>query len=239
MEIIPAIDLIDGKCVRLTQGDYAQKTIYEENPLKQAKAFEEMGFKSLHLVDLDGAKAGNPQNSSILEKITSQTNLSIDFGGGLKTEKDLEQVWNAGAKMATIGSIAVKKPNLVKEWMQKFAPDKILLAADVKDEKIALNAWQDSSELSIFDFIEDYLQVGLTQFFCTDVSKDGLLQGVNLELYQKLRDRFPNTNIIASGGVASIKDVEELQKIGIDAVIVGKALYEGKISKEEMKGFLG
>lgn len=238
MEIIPAIDLIDGKCVRLTQGDYSQKKIYEENPLKQAKVFEGMGFTSLHLVDLDGAKAGSPQNLLILEKIASQTNLKIDFGGGLKTESDLNQVWNAGADMATIGSIAVKDPELVKSWMQKFDLDKILLAADVKDEKIALNAWQDTSELSIFDFIEAYLQEGLTQFFCTDVSKDGLLKGTNVDLYQKLKKKFPNTRLIASGGVSSAQDLKDLQKIEIEGVIVGKALYEGRISQEEIDFFI-
>lgn len=238
IEIIPAIDLIDGKCVRLSQGDYAQKTIYNENPLEVAKMFEDIGIKRLHLVDLDGAKAGKVINQKVLETIASQTKLTIDFGGGIKTDESIQSVFDAGAHMATIGSIAVKNKELFFAWLKKYGADKIMLGADVKDEKIAVSGWLESTDITIFDFMEENIQQGVSNIFCTDISKDGLLQGPSTELYKKIIDRFKNINFIASGGVSCIKDVEELNAIGCNAVIVGKAIYEGKITLTEFKRYV-
>lgn len=238
IEIIPAIDLIDGKCVRLSQGDYAQKTIYNENPLEVAKMFEDIGIKRLHLVDLDGAKAGKVINQKVLETIASQTKLTIDFGGGIKTDESIQSVFDAGAHMATIGSIAVKNKELFFAWLKKYGADKIMLGADVKDEKIAVSGWLESTDITIFDFMEENIQQGVSNIFCTDISKDGLLQGPSTELYKKIIDRFKNIYFIASGGVSCIKDVEELNAIGCNAVIVGKAIYEGKITLTEFKRYV-
>jgi phosphoribosylformimino-5-aminoimidazole carboxamide ribotide isomerase len=236
---IPAIDLIDGQCVRLTQGDYAQKAVYHSNPLEVALAFEKWGFRRLHIVDLDGAKAGKPTNLAVLKTIAQQTNLVLDFGGGIKTAEDLETIFEAGASMVSLGSLAVKNPDLVKKWIADFGAEKIWLAADVLEETIALNAWQEKSTVSVFDFIADYQQAGLTQFFCTDVSKDGLLQGVSLALYQKLRNAFPTMHITASGGVATWADIEALEQIGLEGVIVGKALYEQRIAADALAAQFG
>lgn len=238
IEIIPAIDLIDGKCVRLSQGDYAQKTIYNENPLEVAQMFEDIGIKRLHLVDLDGAKAGKVINQKVLETIASQTKLTIDFGGGIKTDENIQSVFDAGAHMATIGSIAVKKKELFFAWLKKYGADKIMLGADVKDEKIAVSGWLESTDINILDFMDENIQQGVKNVFCTDISKDGLLQGPSTELYKKIIDRFKNINFIASGGVSCIKDVEELNTIGCNAVIVGKAIYEGKITLNEFKRYV-
>ncbi|MBL7890474.1 MAG: 1-(5-phosphoribosyl)-5-[(5-phosphoribosylamino)methylideneamino]imidazole-4-carboxamide isomerase [Bacteroidia bacterium] len=238
IEIIPAIDLIDGKCVRLSQGDYAQKTIYNENPLEVAKMFEDIGIKRLHLVDLDGAKAGKVINQKVLAIIASQTKLTIDFGGGIKTDESIQSVFDAGAHMATIGSIAVKNKELFFSWLQKYGANKIMLGADVKDEKIAVSGWLESTDITIFDFMEENIQQGVSNIFCTDISKDGLLQGPSSELYKKIIGRFKNINFIASGGVSCIKDVEELNAIGCNAVIVGKAIYEGKITITELKKYV-
>ncbi len=235
IQIIPAIDIIDGKCVRLTQGDYAQKTIYNENPVEVAKQFEAIGITRLHLVDLDGAKKGEVVNLSVLENIASQTQLIIDFGGGIKTNSDIESVFNSGASLSTIGSIAVKDPELFYSWINKYGPDKILLGADVRDEKLAINGWLEKTEISIFDFIKQNMEKGITQLFCTDISKDGLLQGPSIELYKKTIETFPKLNFIASGGVSKIEDIYELERIGCMGVIVGKAIYENKISLEEIK----
>jgi phosphoribosylformimino-5-aminoimidazole carboxamide ribotide isomerase len=237
MIVIPAIDIIDGKCVRLTQGDYAQKTVYNEDPLEVAKEFEAAGLKRLHLVDLDGAKAGAVKNWKVLESIAANTNLVIDFGGGIKKEEDLKVVFDAGAAMATIGSLAVKDEALFAEWITRFGADKFLLGADVKEEKIAVGGWLETTDIDIYGFIDKYVKYGIDQLFCTDVSKDGLLQGPSLTLYENIINRFPGLHFIASGGVASMDDLHALHKIGCSGVIVGKAIYEGRIDLAELKYF--
>jgi len=238
MQIIPAIDLIDGKCVRLTQGDYEQKKIYNEHPLEVAKEFEDAGLNRLHLVDLDGARAGVVKNWKVLETIAGKTNLVIDFGGGIKTEKDLQIVFDSGAALATIGSIAVKNENEFVGWLKKMGTGKFLLGADVKEEKIAIHGWQETTGLWVYDFVEKYLQYGVKQIFCTDVSKDGKLEGPSTELYKNILQKFPELFFIASGGISSMKDLEELEKIGCGGAIVGKAIYENKISLKELKTFI-
>jgi phosphoribosylformimino-5-aminoimidazole carboxamide ribotide isomerase len=234
MEIIPAIDIIDGKCVRLTQGDYAQKTIYNERPLEVARQFEDAGLNRLHLVDLDGAKAGAIKNWKVLETIAGKTSLIIDFGGGIKTEKDVQIVFDSGAKFATVGSVAVKNEEEFVRWLLQFGAGRFLLGADVKNEKIAIHGWQETSDLWIYDFIEKYIQQGITQLFCTDVSKDGKLEGPATDLYKNIIDKFPNLHFIASGGVSSIKDLIELEQAGCKGAIVGKAIYENRISLSDL-----
>lgn len=234
MEIIPAIDIIDGKCVRLTEGDYAQKTIYNANPLEVAQSFADAGIKRLHLVDLDGAKAGKVINWKVLETIASNTSLIIDFGGGIKTEADLKLVYESGASLATIGSLAVKDPDLFESWIQQYGADKFLLGADVKGEFIAIGGWLQVSDQTIIQFIEKYIRKGITQLFCTDISKDGRLEGPSLELYQQITQAFPDLHFIASGGVSSMEDIHALREIGCKGVIVGKAIYEGRIKIEEL-----
>ena len=234
MEIIPAIDIIGGKCVRLTQGDYAQKTVYNEDPLEAAKAFEGAGLKRLHLVDLDGAKDGTVRNWKVLERITGGTDLVIDFGGGIKKEQDLEVVFGSGAALATIGSMAVKHPEVTADWMARYGADKFLLGADVKGEKIAVGGWLETTDTDVFDFIGGYKAKGITKVFCTDVSKDGLLQGPSTDLYTKIIERFPDLWFIASGGVASVADLRKLEEIGCRGVIIGKAIYEGYITLKEL-----
>jgi len=232
--VIPAIDIIEGKCVRLSQGDYAQKKVYNEHPLEVAKQFEDAGLKRLHLVDLDGAKAGSVKNWKVLETIAGKTSLIIDFGGGIKQEKDVEIVFNAGAAMATIGSLAVKDKDTFSAWLQQFGADKFLLGADVKDEKIAVSGWLETTDIWIYDFIEGYIQQGIQQVFCTDVSKDGMLEGPSINLYKSIIEKFPQLHFIASGGVSSLNDLEQLQHIGCKGAIVGKAIYEGKINLQEL-----
>ena len=234
MEIIPAIDIIDGKCVRLTEGDYAQKTVYNENPLEVAKSFEDAGIKRLHLVDLDGAKAGKVSNWKVLESIASNTKLVIDFGGGIKTETDLNIVFNSGASLATIGSLAVKEPELFETWLKQYGENRFLLGADVKGEHIAIGGWLETTNETIIDFIQKYISKGVTQLFCTDISKDGKLEGPSIELYKKIIQQFPALYFIASGGVSSMKDIDELRLIGCSGVIVGKAIYEGRIKISEL-----
>lgn len=234
MQIIPAIDIIDGKCVRLTQGDYAQKTIYNENPLEVALQFQDAGLQRLHLVDLDGAKAGAVKNWKVLEQLTTKTNMIIDFGGGIKTEDDLHIVFNSGAAYATIGSLAVKEEAKFVSWLQSYGSTKFLLGADVKDEKIAVGGWLETTEINILDFIEQYKNHGITQLFCTDVSKDGKLEGPSITLYQKIIHQFPDLHFIASGGVSNRSDLEQLKEIGCKGAIVGKAIYENRISLEEL-----
>ncbi|MEP6466330.1 MAG: 1-(5-phosphoribosyl)-5-[(5-phosphoribosylamino)methylideneamino]imidazole-4-carboxamide isomerase [Parafilimonas sp.] len=238
IEIIPAIDVIDGKCVRLSQGDYQTKKIYSESPVDVAKAFEDAGIKRLHIVDLDGAKQGAIINLKTLESVASSTKLKIDFGGGIKTTVDVESVLNAGAAMINIGSIAVKQPELVEEWITIFNADKILLGADVQDENIMINGWQQSANINIIKYISAYIIKGIKQIFCTDISKDGLLQGVSIDLYKKIINAFPQLNLIASGGVSSVNDIEELNTIGCSGVIIGKALYEGRIQLQQLKNYL-
>ncbi len=237
MQIIPAIDIIDGKCVRLTQGDYAQKTVYNEDPLAVAKEFEAAGLLRLHLVDLDGAKAGAVQNWKVLESIATHTSLVIDFGGGIKKEEDVNIVFNSGAALATIGSLAVKNEVLFVQWLNQFGPDKFLLGADVKDEKITVGGWLETTDIGIYDFIEKYMTHGITQLFCTDVSKDGKLEGPSTILYQQIIARFPDLHFIASGGVSSVEDLNDLQTVGCKGAIVGKAIYENRISLNQLKNF--
>lgn len=237
MTIIPAIDIIEGKCVRLTQGDYAQKKIYNENPLEVAKQFEDVAIKRLHLVDLDGAKAGRIINHKVLESIAANTSLIIDFGGGIKTKEDIDIVFNSGASIVTVGSIAVKQPAMFFNWLQTYGGEKILLGADVKNDKIAIHGWTEQTEINILDFLQQNVDNGLRQAFCTDISKDGLLQGPAINLYKKITGRFPQLNFIASGGVSSLDDLAQLKEIGCSGVIVGKAIYEGKMTLAEMKKF--
>jgi phosphoribosylformimino-5-aminoimidazole carboxamide ribotide isomerase len=237
MQLIPAIDLIDGKCVRLTEGNYNQKTIYNENPLTVAQEFEAHGLKRLHLVDLDGAKAGKVINYDVLEKIAKYTSLEIDFGGGIKTEQDVQKVLDFGAKFVSVGSIAVKNKPLLLAWLEKFGADKILLGADVREEKIAISGWLENTDLNIFDFLATYTQAGITQVFCTDISKDGKLQGTATELYQKILAQFPTLHLIASGGVTTLTDLDDLQKAGCSGAIIGKAIYENRISLAALKAW--
>lgn len=235
MQIIPAIDIIDGKCVRLTQGDYTQKTIYNENPLEVALEFESIGITRLHLVDLDGAKLGKVVNYKVLETIASKTKLSIDFGGGIKTDEDIDTVFSYGANLATIGSIAVKNKALFFSWIRKYGAQKIFLGADVKDEKIAVGGWFETTDISIYDFIEENIKEGIQHVFCTDISKDGLLQGPSIDLYKSMISKFPTMNLTASGGVSNSTDLVELKNIGCSGAIVGKAIYEGRITLKELR----
>lgn len=235
--IIPAIDIIDGKCVRLTQGDYAQQKVYNEHPLEVAKAFENAGVRRLHLVDLDGAKKGAVVNWKVLEAVAGKTGLVVDFGGGIKQRRDLEIVFESGAALATIGSIAVKEPELFFSWVKEYGPEKIFLGADVKDEKIAVGGWLETTGLSVLDFLEANVRQGVRHIFCTDIAKDGLLQGPSIPLYKKILERFNNIDFVASGGVSNIADVHALQQAGCSGVIIGKAIYEGRISMDELKTF--
>jgi phosphoribosylformimino-5-aminoimidazole carboxamide ribotide isomerase len=237
MQLIPAIDIIDGKCVRLTQGDYEQKKIYNEKPLEVAKEFEDAGLSRLHLVDLDGAKAGEVKNWKVLETIASKTSLVIDFGGGIKKEKDVQIVFESGAVLATVGSIAVKDEATFVSWLKQFGAEKFLLGADVKDEKIAVGGWLETTDIWIYDFIEKYINHGVQQIFCTDVSKDGKLEGPSIDLYKNIIAKFPSLHFIASGGVSNMNDLEDLHTIGCAGAIVGKAIYEGRLNINELKSF--
>lgn len=234
MEIIPAIDIIEGKCVRLTQGDYSQKKIYNEHPLEVAKQFEDAGLKRLHLVDLDGAREGKVRNWKVLEAIAGKTELVIDFGGGIKHEEDVRIVFNSGAALATVGSIAVKNEQELVRWFSLFGAGLFLLGADVKEEKIAIAGWVETTDIWVYDFIENYIQQGVKQLFCTDVSKDGKLEGPAIDLYTNVIKKFPALYFIASGGVSSIDDVYALRDAGCSGVIIGKAIYEGRIRIEEL-----
>lgn len=235
MEIIPAIDIIEGKCVRLTQGDYNKKKIYNEHPVEVALQFEDAGLKRLHLVDLDGAKAGQVKNWKVLEAIAGKTSLIIDFGGGVKSEKDVTIIFDSGGQLVTIGSLAVKDETTFVDWLKNWGADKFLLGADVKDEKIAVHGWTETTDIWIYDFIQKYNEHGVHQVFCTDVAKDGALQGPSLELYKSIIEKFPELHFIASGGVSSIDDVYQLQDINCKGVIIGKAIYEGRIQLNELK----
>lgn len=234
IEIIPAIDLIEGKCVRLKQGNFAQKKVYNENPLEVAKQFENAGLNRLHIVDLDGAKSGKLTNLKVLEKLAANTNLTIDFGGGIKSDADIKAVFDAGAKMAGIGSVAVKNAERFFAWLEKYGSEHILLGADVRGEKLAINGWQTETELHILPFLKEYFAKGVKQVFATDISKDGLLEGAANELYETILSEIPALKLIASGGVAKISDIDELEKIGCAGVIVGKAIYEGKIKLDDL-----
>lgn len=237
MKIIPAIDIIDGKCVRLTQGDYAQKKEYADDPVAVAQKFEAAGIQRLHVVDLEGAKTSKLVNESTLRNITANTGLKVDFGGGVKSDEAIETAFQAGAHQITAGSIAVKNRELVATWIKRYGADKIILGADVKDEKIAINGWQEDSGLDLFNFLGEYVKQNVQYCICTDVSKDGLLQGPAFELYQKIMDQFPDLKLIASGGVSNMDDLHRLNEMGVYGTIVGKAYYEGHISLEELASF--
>lgn len=237
-QIIPAIDIIDGKCVRLTQGDYSKKTIYNDDPLEVAKQFEDVGIERLHLVDLDGAKQGTVINYQVLENLASNTKLTIDFGGGIKTEEDLSKVFNGGASIATIGSLAVKNKSLFFSWIQKYGADKFLLGADVKEEQIAIGGWLETTDISVFDFVKENMNQGIKTIFCTDISKDGLLKGPSVELYEKLIMQDNSLQLIASGGVSCVDDLYALKEMGCSGAIVGKAIYEEKITLNDLKQFM-
>ncbi|MDR0713857.1 MAG: 1-(5-phosphoribosyl)-5-[(5-phosphoribosylamino)methylideneamino]imidazole-4-carboxamide isomerase [Bacteroidales bacterium] len=239
IEVIPAIDLIDGKCVRLAQGDYSRKTVYSENPVEVAKRFAAAGIRRLHLVDLDGAKAQHIVNHRVLYDIARQTPLCIDFGGGLKTDNDLRIAFENGAAMVTGGSIAVKEAETFTRWITAHGPEKILLGADTRDRKIAVNGWTETADLELIPFIRFYHDRGIRQVVCTDISRDGMLQGPALSLYRQLLEHFPGLYVIASGGVASTADILALQEAGVPAVITGKALYEGKINLKELTRISG
>lgn len=234
IELIPAIDMIDGKCVRLTQGDYDSKKVYNEDPLEVAKMFEDCGLKRLHVVDLDGAREGRIINYKTLNRIATRTSLTIDFGGGLKCDKDLEIAFDNGAQMVTGGSIAVKEPNTFREWLKRFGNERIILGADAKEEKIAIGGWKETTTRELIPFIREYYEWGVQKVICTDISRDGMLQGPSTELYCKMREALPEIYLIASGGISSIEDIETLDSAGIPAVIFGKAIYEGRIQLKDL-----
>jgi phosphoribosylformimino-5-aminoimidazole carboxamide ribotide isomerase len=238
MEIIPAIDIIDGKCVRLAQGDYDKVKVYSRYPEEVAKMFADEGFRRLHLVDLDGAKAQHIVNYKVLEKITSTTDLIVDFGGGLKSDDDLRIAFESGASMVTGGSIAVKNPEILIKWLKKYSGEKIILGADAKNDKIAVSGWTESTELDLIPFIKEYDSKGIKYVICTEISRDGMLQGPAVELYKKIIAAEPQVHLIASGGVGSLQDIEMLNEAGIPSVIVGKAIYEGHISLKELSRYL-
>jgi len=235
MHIIPAIDIIDGKCVRLTQGDYKTKKEYDSDPLNVAKMFEDAGVRRLHLVDLDGARNKKLVNIKVLERIAAKTNLFIDYGGGIRTDRDLKLVFGAGASQVTGGSVAVKDPRMFERWLLDFGQEQIILGADVIDRKIAVNGWLEKTELPLHNFLEDYLQKSAKYVICTDVSRDGLLQGPAFNLYREVINYYPELYLIASGGVSCLEDVHELARIGVEGVIIGKALYEGKIKLADLE----
>lgn len=234
IEIIPAIDLIDGKCVRLAQGDFSQSTIYSDDPLEMAKDFEAAGFSRLHIVDLDGARTGRIANLKVLEAISRNTDLTIDFGGGVKTDEDIKTVFDAGAAMASVGSIAVKSPDRFFAWLDRYGGEKILLGADVRDGNLFVDGWQTVTGLEIVPFLLEYFAKRVRQVFITDIAKDGVLKGPSVELYEQIREALPDLKLIASGGVSRIEDIYELERIGCDSVIVGKAIYEGIIKLEDL-----
>ena len=238
IEIIPAIDIIEGKCVRLSQGDYERKTVYNENPLEVAKMFEGVGITRLHLVDLDGARAKHIVNHKILESIASKTHLIIDFGGGLKSDKDLEIAFNAGAAMVTGGSIAVKEREIFLHWLEQFGSEKIILGADAKDRLIAVSGWLEATNLPVIDFISGYFEEGIRKVISTDISRDGMLSGPAFELYTEIQDALPDVEIIASGGIATMNDILRLNEMGVPGVIVGKAIYENRITLKGIEEYL-
>jgi phosphoribosylformimino-5-aminoimidazole carboxamide ribotide isomerase len=234
IEIIPAIDIINGKCVRLTQGDYAQQKIYNEYPLEVARQFEDAGLKRLHLVDLDGARLGAVKNWKVLETLAGKTSLVIDFGGGIAGSRDLQIVFDSGAALATVGSIAVKNEKLFLEWIMSYGAGKFLLGADVREEKISISGWLESTEIWIYDFIEKYIRAGITQLFCTDISLDGAMKGPAVKLYKNIVMKFPDLHFIASGGIRSLDDIFQLEESGCRGAIIGKAIYEGMIKLKDL-----
>lgn len=234
IELIPAIDIIDGKCVRLTKGDYDQKKVYNEDPVSQAKEFERLGFKRLHVVDLDGAKSKHIVNDDVLRRITEATNLTVDFGGGIKTAEDIEKAFAAGASMVTVGSVAVTHPELCEEWIRRYGSDRIILGADVRKGMISINGWKEDSSEELIPFLRKYVAMGVKNVLCTEISKDGMLQGPATLLYIEVMREFPDLHLIASGGVSSNDDIMQLEESGIPAVVFGKAYYEGRINIDRL-----
>lgn len=234
IELIPAIDIIDGKCVRLTKGDYDQKKVYNENPVEVAQHFESLGFKRLHVVDLDGAKSKHIVNDDVLRAITAATSLVVDFGGGIKTEEDIEKAFDAGAAMVTVGSIAVTNPQLFLNWIKQYGAEKLILGADVRNGKISINGWKEDSSEDLLPFLKQYTDKGVRNVLCTEISKDGTLQGPAIDLYQQIMKAYPDMHLIASGGVSCNDDIRALETADIPAVVFGKAFYEGKIKVEEL-----
>jgi len=238
MDIIPAIDLIDGKCVRLSQGDYNSKKIYNENPLEVAQAFEAHGIEHLHLVDLDGAKAAHIVNHKTLERLATRTRLKIDFGGGLKSDDDVRIAFESGAAQITGGSIAVKNPTVFESWLRRYGTQKIILGADVRDEKVATNGWIETSDKDLFEFVSGYMQKGVQRVICTDISKDGMLAGPSFSLYQKMIEQLPGIDLVASGGISTLEELPKLKTLGSAGVIIGKALYENRISLKSLEHYI-
>lgn len=238
IELIPAIDMIDGKCVRLTKGDYSTMKVYNEDPVEIAKEFEAYGIRRLHLVDLDGAKSKHVVNYRMLDRIASRTSLIIDFGGGIKSDEDLVIAFENGAQMVTVGSIASQKPDLFLKWLKQYGSEKIILGADSKDGRISVNGWQEESSQELLPYLEEYVKQGVRKVLCTDVHKDGMLQGPSIDLYRQILEAQPNLYLMASGGVSSLDDIVELDKAGLPAVIIGKALYEGRFTLKELTALL-
>jgi len=238
MEVIPAIDIIDGKCVRLAQGDFSRRKLYDEIPVEMAKRFTAAGLRRLHIVDLDGAKSGAPKNLRVLESIGSKTSLKIDFGGGVKSDADVKRIFDAGAEMVSIGSMAVKDPDTFFEWLSLYNSENFLLGADVRGGKLSIDGWQTDTEIELLSFLTEYNARGVEQAFVTDISKDGELAGPAIDLYKKIRHNVPDLKLIASGGVSSIKDIEELELAGCAGVIIGKAIYEGRICLDELSRYV-
>lgn len=234
IELIPAIDIIDGQCVRLTKGDYDQKTVYRDSPAEVAKEFEALGFRRLHMVDLDGAKSKHIVNDAVLKATTSQTNLIVDFGGGIKTDEDIEKAFAAGASMVTVGSIAVTQPELFMGWLDKYGAERMILGADVRNGKISINGWKEDSSEDLLPFLKKYIEAGVHNVLCTEISKDGTLQGPAIDLYKRVMDAYPELHLVASGGVSCIDDIHALDAAGIPAVVFGKAIYEGRIDLKQL-----
>lgn len=234
IELIPAIDIITGQCVRLTKGDYDQKTVYRDSPVEVAKEFEAIGFRRLHMVDLDGAKSKHIVNSSVLRQVTTETHLKVDFGGGIKTDEDIEKAFDSGALMVTVGSIAVTNPELFMGWLEKYGADRMILGADVRHGKISINGWKEDSSEDLLPFLRKYIDAGVKNVLCTEISKDGTLSGPAIGLYQEVMNAYPQLHLIASGGVSDINDIKALEAAGIPAVVFGKAIYEGKINLNEL-----
>ena len=234
IELIPAIDIINGQCVRLTKGDYKQKKVYHDDPVAVAKDFEALGFRRLHIVDLDGAKSKHIVNDAVLRGITSATSLTVDFGGGIKTEEDIEKAFEAGAAMVTIGSVAVTDPELFIGWLKKYGHEKLILGADVRNGMISINGWKEDSSEPLLPFLRKYIDAGVVNVLCTEISKDGTLQGPAVALYKEVMANYPQLHLIASGGVSRQEDIEELEREGIPAVVFGKAIYEGRIDLKSL-----
>jgi len=238
MRIIPAIDIMDGQCVRLSKGDFSDKTVYAKNPVNLAKTFEDAGVKYLHVVDLDGAKSSKIVNLKVLENITSQTNLIVDFGGGIQTDADISDVFSSGATRVNIGSLAVQDRDLFLSWVSRYGTDKIILGADVNNEKIAISGWKEKTSIEIIPFLQSYHEKGVYNIVCTDIQKDGMLSGSSIQLYEKILTFFPNIKLVASGGVVDTEEIDQLIGLGVDGIIIGKALYENKLTLKDLKQYV-